>query len=445
VKREVLELCYRVFVRYNFEGVEPELKPITDRGRHFQHFTEREGESLAHYAVFQALEEERQSACSTSAIWEDWPESYRTPTSEAVEEFRRQRMPRVRFFQYLQWLAADQLLAVVKKTHEAGMPIGLYHDFALGSDRYGADGWLNQEVLAFQADCGAPPDAFAPEGQNWGFSPLDPLRLRASGYQYFIQLLRNNLRYGGAIRIDHVMALFRLFWIPRGLPPAMGTYVHYRDDELLAILALESVRAKALVIGEDLGTVPDWVRDRLGPAGVLSYRVFYFEREYWGGWKPPTQYPAQALAVVTTHDLPTLVGYWEGVDIDTRSTLGLFPSEDARNAMWAERHREKAGILTALKSQGLLPAGVSEDPAQVPIMTTELMEGIHQYLARTPAWMVLANIDDVIGTRVQANLPGTVDQHPNWCRKLSLPVEELAQDSRFERLAALLRLTRPLV
>jgi 4-alpha-glucanotransferase len=354
-------------------------------------------------------------------------------------------MPRVRFFQYLQWLAADQLLAVVKKTHEAGMPIGLYHDFALGSDRYGADGWLNQEVLAFQADCGAPPDAFAPEGQNWGFSPLDPLRLRASGYQYFIQLLRNNLRYGGAIRIDHVMALFRLFWIPRGLPPAMGTYVHYRDDELLAILALESVRAKALVIGEDLGTVPDWVRDRLGPAGVLSYRVFYFEREYWGGWKPPTQYPAQALAVVTTHDLPTLVGYWEGVDIDTRSTLGLFPSEDARNMMWAERHREKAGILTALKSQGLLPAGISEDPAQVPIMTTELMEGIHQYLARTPAWIVLANIDDVIGTRVQANLPGTVDQHPNWCRKLSLPVEELAQDSRFERLAALLRLTRPLV
>ncbi|MEQ1848182.1 MAG: 4-alpha-glucanotransferase, partial [Nitrospira sp.] len=177
----------------------------------------------------------------------------------------------------------------------------------------------------------------------------------------------------------------------------------------------------------------------------LSYRVFYFEREYWGGWKPPTQYPAQALAVVTTHDLPTLVGYWEGVDIDTRSTLGLFPSEDAQNAMWAERHREKAGILTALKSQGLLPVGVSEDPAQVPIMTTELMEGIHQYLARTPAWIVLANIDDVIGTRVQANLPGTVDQHPNWCRKLSLPVEELTQDSRFERLAALLRLTRPLV
>ncbi len=445
IKREVLELCYQAFVQNNFEGVEPELKPKTDRGRSFRQFAAREGELLAHYALFQALEEEQQSAPSASMIWEDWPEAYRIRNSDVMEEFRRRRMPRVRFFQYLQWLAAEQLREAVNKTHEAGMPVGLYHDFALGSDRYGADGWLNQEVLALKADCGAPPDAFAPEGQNWGLSPLDPLRLRESGYRYFIQLLRNNLRYGGAIRIDHVMAIFRLFWIPRGLPPALGTYVHYRDDELLAILALESVRAKAVVIGEDLGTVPDWVRDRLGSAGILSYRVFYFEREPWGGWKPPAHYPAQALAVVTTHDLPTLVGYWEGVDIETRSALGLFPSEDARNAMWADRHREKTGILAALKSEGLLPVGLSDDPGQVPTMTAELLEGVHQYLARTPALIVLASIEDIIGTRVQANLPGTLDQHPNWCRKLSLTVEDLVQDPRFERLATVLRLTRPLV
>ncbi len=444
-KREVLDLCYRIFLRDHFEGVEPELKPKTDRGKSFLHFTEQEGESLEQYALFQALEEERQSAPSASVIWEDWPEPYRTRRSDALEEFRLRQMPRVRFFQYLQWLAAEQLLEAVKKTHEAGMPIGLYLDVALGSERYGADGWLNQEVLAFKADCGAPPDALGPKGQNWGISPLDPLRLRASGYRYFIELLRNNLRYGGAIRVDHVMALFRLFWIPRGLPPTMGTYVHYRDDELLAILAWESVRAKAVVIGEDLGTVPDWVRDRLGTAGVLSYRVFYFEREHRGNWKLPTHYPAQSLAVVTTHDLPTLSGYWEGVDIETRAALGLFPSEEARNAMWAERHREKTGILAALKSEGLLPSGVPDDPTQVPMMTTELMEGIHQYLARSPAAIVLANIEDVIGIRCQANLPGTVDQHPNWCRKLNLAVEDLAQDSSFERLASLLRLTRPLV
>jgi len=325
------------------------------------------------------------------------------------------------------------------------MPIGFYHDLALGSDRYGADGWRSQEVLALNADCGAPPDAFASEGQNWGFPPLDPLRLRTSGYQYVIELLRKNLRYGGAIRLDHVMALFRLFWIPRGLPASMGTYVHYRDEELLAILALESVRAKALVIGEDLGTVPDWVRDRLEATGVLSYRVLYFERTPSGGWKAPAHYPAQALAVVTTHDLASLSGYWEGADIEARSILGLFPSEQARSAMLSGRQWEKAGILAALKSEGLLPPGVPDDPAQVPTMTTELTEAIHHYLARSPAWMVLANIEDIIGTRAQANLPGTLDQHPNWCRKLGSTVDELTQDSRFDRLAAQLRMIRPSV
>ena len=230
VKREALELCYRAFVRDNFDGVEPELHPTTDRGRSFQDFTEREGESLSRYALFQALDEAQRTAHSPGVVWEEWPEPYRTPMSEEVGAFRRRHMHRVRFFEYLQWLAAEQLCRLVKRTHDVGMPIGLYHDFALGSDRYGADGWVNQEVLAFKADCGAPPDAFAPEGQNWGFSPLDPLRIRESGYRYFSTLLRNNLRYGGAIRIDHVMALFRLFWIPRGLPPAMGTYVYYRDD-----------------------------------------------------------------------------------------------------------------------------------------------------------------------------------------------------------------------
>lgn len=443
LKREVLDLCYRAFLQEHFEGEEPALQPRTERGWTFHRFAEREGESLTSYALFQALEEVRQAEQGVSATWADWSEPYRTPTSEDVAEFRRRHMQRVRFFQYLQWLAADQLLTLAKKTREAGMPIGFYHDLALGSDRYGADGWRFQEVLALNADCGAPPDAFAPEGQNWGFPPLDPLRLRMSGYQYVIELLRKNLRYGGAIRLDHVMALFRLFWIPRGLPAAMGTYVHYRDDELLAILALESVRAKALVIGEDLGTVPDWVRERLEATGVLSYRVLYFERTHSGAWKPPSHYPAQALAVVTTHDLATLSGYWEGVDIETRSALGLFSSEQARTAMLSGRQWEKAGILAALKSEGLLPSGVSDDPAQVPTMTTELMEAVHQYLARSPAWIVLANIEDIIGARAQANLPGTLDQHPNWCRRLDSTVTGLTQDSRFERLAARLRVIRP--
>ncbi|HSM76003.1 MAG TPA: 4-alpha-glucanotransferase, partial [Bryobacteraceae bacterium] len=444
-KRSVLDLCYRAFLRDNFDGAEPDLQPKTARGWFFHSFVQREGEPLLQYALFQALEDERQFVQSRSAVWADWPEQYRTPASSAVAEFKRRHMKRVRYFQYVQWLVAEQLSGLRRQTGDAGMPIGFYHDLALGSDRYGADGWRFQAVLALKADCGAPPDAFAPEGQNWGLAPADPLRLRASGYQYLIELLRHNLRYGGAVRIDHVMALFRLFWIPRGMPASKGTYVHYPADDVLAILALESVRAKAVVVGEDLGTVPDWVRARLTAAGVLSYRVLYFERNGDGSFKPPDSYPAQALAVVTTHDLPTLSGYWEGADIDTRAKLGLFPNDEARRAVLAERQVDKVRLLAALKAEGLLPDGLSEDPIHSPIMTPELAAAIHLYLARTPAWLVLANLEDVIGAREQTNVPGTVDQHPNWSRKLSRSVEDLIQDSRFEFLAAQLRAVRPLV
>jgi 4-alpha-glucanotransferase len=444
-KQTVLELCYRAFLRENFDGAEPELRPKTARGWFFHAFVRQEGEALLQYALFQALEEERKFVQSRSAVWADWPEQYRRPSTVAVAEFARRHMRRVRYFQYVQWLVADQLDSVRRRAAEAGMAIGLYHDLALGSDRYGADGWRFQTVLAHGADCGAPPDAFAPEGQNWGLSPADPLRLRASGYRFFIELVRHNLRFGGAIRIDHVMALFRLFWIPRGMPASQGTYVHYPADELLAILALESSRAKTMVIGEDLGTVPDWVRDRLSAAGVLSYRVLYFEREWGGRLKPPSAYPAQALGVVTTHDLPTLSGFWEGADIETRAQLGLFLNDEARRAAHAERQGDKARLLEALRTEGLLPNGVSDDPARLPAMTAEVAAAIHVYLARTPAWLVLANVEDVLGERAQTNVPGTVDQHPNWSRKLGRTVEEMLRDDRFDTLAAQLRSTRSVV
>ncbi len=444
-KRSVLDLCYRAFLRDNFDGVEPNLQPKTARGWFFHSFVLQEGESLLQYALFLALEDERQFVQSRAAVWADWPEQYRTPTSSAVAEFKRRHMKKVRYFQYVQWLVAEQLSALRRQTGEAGMPIGLYHDLALGSDRYGADGWRFQSVLALKADCGAPPDAFAPEGQNWGLAPADPVKLRASGYQYLIELLRNNLRYGGAVRIDHVMALFRLFWIPRGMPASKGTYVHYPADDVLAILALESVRAKALVVGEDLGTVPDWVRTRLTAAGVLSYRVLYFERTGDGRFKSPESYPDQALGVVTTHDLPTLSGYWEGFDIETRAKLGLFHDDEARRAVLAERQVDKVRLLAALKAEGLLPSGLSDDPIHIPVMTPDLAAAIHVYLARTPSCLVLANLEDVIGAREQTNVPGTLDQHPNWSRKLDRSVEDLLQDSRFTSLATQLRGARPLV
>jgi 4-alpha-glucanotransferase len=273
-------------------------------------------------------------------------------------------------------------------------------------------------------------------------SPADPVKLRASGYQFFIELLRTNLRYGGAIRIDHVMALFRLFWIPRGMPASKGTYVHYPADDLLAILALESTRAGTLVIGEDLGTVPDWVRDRLAAAGVLSYRVLYFERNGDGSLKSPSAYPSQSLGVVTTHDLPTLSGYWEGTDIETRVTLGLW---------WTERPvgprlpNDKSTARRSRRPGRRFAAGWLVGRSGTESGDDRGSDGGAASLSRTHSRAVLANREDVLGQRAQTNVPGTVDQHPNWSRKLTCTVEQMVQDSRFASLAAQLRSARPLV
>jgi 4-alpha-glucanotransferase len=259
-----------------------------------------------------------------------------------------------------------------------------------------------------------------------------------------IQLLRNNFRSGGAIRLDHVMALFRLFWIPHGRPASEGTYVHYPFEDLLAIVALESVRSKTLVIGEDLGTVPDWLREQLAKARVLSYRVLYFERGADGTMKSPGDYPAQSLAVATTHDLPTLTGFWSGEDLRVRAELGAITDDAARHKTWEERQRDKARILSALKRENLLPNGVTEDLATAPAMTSELCQAIHIYLARTPSCIVLANLEDGLGELSQTNLPGTIDSHPNWTRKYAVRMDDIVCDERLQQLGAVLRSTRPL-
>lgn len=445
LKRSILEPMYKQFLRQNYGGDEPSPRPRSARGWVFERYVREEGEALEQFALYQALDEERRLVQSASTVWQQWPEPYRSPRSAASREFARRHSKRVRMFQYIQWLAATQMKALVDRTRSVGMSVGLYHDLALGSDRCGADAWIFQDILAMGADCGAPPDAFAPAGQNWGFSPMHPLRLRAVAYRPFAQLVRKNLQQGGAIRLDHVMALFRLFWIPRDRPASAGTYVHYPAEDLLAILALESMRARTLVIGEDLGTVPDWIRERLAQARVLSYRVFYFERQGDGAWKPPSWYPAASLAVATTHDLPTLAGYWTGEDIRVRTSLGLVSDTEALSRAWQERQEEKGRILHALKAEGLLPAGVTDDPASAPTMSPDLCRAVYAYLGRTPSWVMLVSLDDLIGETAQTNVPGTVDQHPNWSRKLALNLEDLRLDERGPLLAALLRHTRSVV
>ncbi len=446
-KRVVLESLWATFQERHLGGLnlnDRELKPATERGRAFAQYVEDQGEPLEMFALFQALSEEMRRQHPLVWAWREWPEPYRSPQSASVAAFRVTHRARIRFHQYVQWLAAEQLGAVAFRARSLGMPVGLYHDLALASDRNGSDAWVYQDVLALDADCGCPPDAFAPQGQNWGLPPANPVRLRASSYRMFTELLRRNLAYGGALRLDHVMGLFRLFWIPRCMPASAGAYVQYPVDDLLGILALESVRHKAVVIGEDLGTVPDGVRERLAAVRVLSYRVLYFERTDRGEWKSPDAYPSQAMAVVTTHDLPTLAGFWAGRDIDVRAGLGLYTDGGAVQRAREERQHEKQRIVRALGAAGVLPAGVTEESAAAQPMTPELSRAVHLFLARTPSWAVLANLEDLLGETDQTNVPGTVESYANWSRKIVLPLERLRDDPRVHRTASALRALRPL-
>jgi len=283
---------------------------------------------------------------------------------------------------------------------------------------------------------GAPPDEFNRKGQDWGLPPWIPRRLPAGGYDAWVALLRANMRHAGALRIDHVMALLRLYWIPAGMSPAEGTYVRYPLDDLLAVLALESERHACAVVGEDLGTVPDEVRTALHAAGVHSYRVLWFERRAQGGFAAPQDYPAQALCTVTTHDLPTLRGFWEARDIAARENLGLFPDDSVRRTQREERDADRRRLVAALAHAGLLPA-----PASLPTALDDaIVRAVHAYMARTPCAMMAVQLEDVFGERDQVNLPATTEaQHPNWRRKIAVDLEAWGTDGRFGAVCAAIR------
>jgi (1->4)-alpha-D-glucan 1-alpha-D-glucosylmutase len=346
--------------------------------------------------------------------------------------FANEHAEAVEYSAWLQWLADEQLTALGQQSWRRGVGVGLYQDLAVGVNPGGSEAWAWQGAFAGAAYVGAPPDEFNPVGQDWGLPPLVPHRLREAAYAPFIAMLRANMRHCGALRIDHVMGLARLFWVPVGRPATEGAYVNYPLADLLAIVALESQRNRCMVIGEDLGTVPDGFRPRLATAGVLSYRPFLFERSEDGNFKPPAEYPRQALVAVSTHDLPTLKGFWKGHDIDTRAALQLFPDEAQFDHMVVERAQDRARFLMALKHADLLPEGASVHPFSVPEITQPFVVAIHAFLARTPAQLLVVQPEDILGAVEQANLPGSRDdQHPNWRRRLPLDLEDWPEDGRF--------------
>ncbi len=404
----------------------------TVRAGAFRAFQAAGGEALRRHALFEALQERFRRADPSIWGWPLWPAPFHDPAAPEVGRFEREHADRVEFYQYLQWEADAQLGAAGRRSFELGLGVGLYEDLAVSIDRGGAETWANPDLYAVRASVGAPPDDFNFNGQDWGLPPLIPARLQAAAYAPFVATLRANMKHAGALRIDHVMGLMRLFWVPPGGKPADGAYVHYPFADLLGLVALESERNRCLVIGEDLGTVTDQVRDALGAAGVLSYRLLYFERQPSGDFKPPAEYPKQALVAASTHDLPTLAGWWEGRDLALRAELGLFPTSEAREAQVIGRAQDRARLLLALEREALLPAGGAVNPVN---MTPELATAAAAYLARSPAQVMVVQLEDVAGAADQANLPGTTGQHPNWRRKLPLALERFPEDQHFIDLA----------
>ena len=434
-KFPVLELLFNHFRTLHLAGA-------TTRAQAFRAFQADGGEALRRHALFEAIQERFRHDDPSVWGWPVWREPYRNPDSQECADFAAAHGDRVEFFEYLQWQADIQLAAAGRHSIESGMALGLCADLAISVDSGGAEAWANQGLFAEGARIGAPPDDFNLMGQNWGLPPTVPERLRAARYAPFIATLRANMRYSGALRIDHVMGLARLFWVPAGGAPVDGAYVHYPFADLLGIVALESQRNRCLVIGEDLGTVPDEVRAALQAAGVLSYRLLYFERNAAGDFKAPAEYPKQALAAVSTHDLPTLAGWWSGRDIAMRAECGLLPTQDVRDAQVLGRAQDRARLLLALEREGLLPDDATVNPISLPEMTPAFARAIAVYLARGAAQIVVVQLEDVIGQSDQANLPGTTNEHPNWRRRLPLALERWPDDPRFVELVRALTTLR---
>lgn len=443
LKRTVLEALYR---RFRQQDLAENGAAQTELGQSFRRFQQAGGQSLADFAVFESLHE-HYCQKKQGFSWRNWPTPMRDPRSSEVSAFTAAHWKRVEFFQFLQWQADSQLAAAAKAGQHGGLSIGLYHDLAVGADPNGAEAWADQGLVAPYASIGAPPDMLNRAGQNWGLAPINPMVLRNQSFAPFIACVRANMRHAGVLRIDHVMSLLRLYWIPNGMEATRGTYVSYPLDDLLRIVALESCRQHCAVVGEDLGTVPEGFRERMRAANVLSYRIMMFERRENGSFIPPQEYPPLAAASAATHDLATLEGFWLGRDIAWRRQLDLYPDAAAAAADAAERERDRHLLLDALIAEGLL---AETDRAQFltesgdVVYRPTLGEAIQRYLARSQARLMLVQIEDLTGEIEQANLPGTTDAHPNWRRRLGRPIEEIIDGGELRRLAALIERERPL-
>jgi len=396
------------------------------REQMFADYREMENPGLEMFALWCALAEKYQT------LTDEWPQEARDPSSGFVAAAREELADRVAFYEWLQWVADEQLAAAQRAARESGMRIGIMHDLAVGTHPKGADAWALSDVLAPGASVGAPPDMYNQQGQDWTQPPWHPEALARAGYRPYRDMLRTVLRHAGAIRVDHVLGLFRLWWVPQGCTPMQGAYVRYDHEALVGILALEAYRAGAIVIGEDLGTVDPWVRDYLAERGILGTSILWFEKD-GPNPRPPEHYRHLALASVTTHDLPPTAGYLANEHVALRARLGLLTEPASQVAAEADDERER--MLAALRRRGLL----GEQPAE-----REVVEALHRWILASPAVLVGVSLADAVGERRAQNQPGTDLEYPNWKVPLAdsagrvVLIDDLFDNPRLRSLAAVM-------
>ena len=408
LKRALLDACFAHFEQ------RPPPDPLVAE---FDRFVAGGGLPLRQFAVFETI-----AAAHPREPWYQWPADLRRPNASGIADFAGLHARRVRFALYLQWLADRQLAAAARHARASGLALGFFRDLAVGAAPDGAELWANPGAFARGVSIGAPPDPFSTAGQNWNLPPPNPQSMMASGCSGFRDLLAANMRHAGALRIDHVMGLSRLFWIPEGATAAEGAYVDYPLDGLLHALALESTRARCLVVGEDLGTVPEGFREQLAAIDVLSYRVLWFERD-GAGFTAPSRYPVKAATCVSTHDLPTIAGWWTGADIDEKQSLELLTGDTAESAR-TERLAAKEALAEALDRAGVAQGAHIDSVAPHDIAITA---AIHRFACASPSALVMIQADDLAGETTAVNLPGTDRVRPNWRRRLNVDVEALWQ------------------
>jgi 4-alpha-glucanotransferase len=395
----------------------------------YEEFVAEQGKGLQDFATWSAIAEHLSG--------KDWPPELSHPDSPAVQELRSELSERVEFYTWLQWVADEQKHTAQRVAREAGMKVGIMHDLAVGVHPAGADAWAYQDVLARGVSVGAPPDMYNQQGQDWSQPPWNPRALAKAGYVPYRDMLRTVLRHAGALRIDHILGLFRLWWVPGGAKPSAGAYVRYDHEALVGILCLEAHRAGAVVVGEDLGVFEPWVRDYLADRGILGTSVFWFERDEDGRPLPPEKYRRMTLASVGTHDMPPTAGYLAGEHVDLRERLGLLTEDPQVLRQQARAERDQA--VLALAQLGL----VGDDPSE-----REIVEGLHRYLRRSPAALLGVQLVDAVGERRSQNQPGTDQEYPNWKVPLGdaagnvVLVEDLFQNARLMSLVQALNSAR---